>query len=390
MKAGNKIPQRILFINYSLETGGIETLLLEICRYMVTNSDIQPAVCAFEPGGKLEPEFEDIGVPVHILPKRSQWEFRLPFMVRRLIKKKKYDLVHVHNQNAWLYGGLGAILARKPLLYTEHTSLDKFSAAQKRRWQTISWMLSTQTLLITTVARHLIPNLVNKINIPEHKIHNIYNGIDLKPYEISIDRSNKLAELGVPTDSRVVGVVASLTEAKRHTTMIRAFAIVKEQIPDAVLLIVGEGSLRDSLITQTENLGLKESVYFTGVRRDIPELLQIFDVFALSSVIEGLPISVLEAMASSRPVVATDIPGTNELVVSGETGLLVEPTDHEAFAQALISLLSSKEMMVEMGRKGREHVARKFSFGGMASQYVSTYRQILEGVPVDKIDLTGT
>ncbi len=372
------IPRRLLFVNYSLEMGGIETLLLELSRAMMAGERYRPGVCVFEAGGKLQKEFEAIDVPVHVIQKQRSRDYLLPFRLRGLIRREGYDLVHAHNQVAWLYGGLGALFAGRPLIYTEHTSLEKFQTARQKHLKTALRLLGRKTGLVTTVARHLIPSLEQDIGIPSARIRNIYNGIDPGPYHIDIDREQKLRELGLPLDSRVVGIVASLTEAKDHATLLRAFAGVLQQVPEARLLIVGEGPLEAGMRQLADTLAIAGHVHFLGVRRDIPELLQLFDVFTLSSLIEGLPISLLEAMASACPVVATRIPGVDELV-SEEAGILVPHSSSGQQAAALVRVLTEDGLAERLGQGGRDRVLQQFSFDAMIRGYLSCYDDVLRG-----------
>ena len=369
-------PRRLLFVNYSLEMGGIETLLLELSRAMMAGDRYRPGVCVFEVGGKLQGEFEAIDVPVHVVRKQRSRDYLLPFRMRNLIRREGYELVHAHNQVSWLYGGLGALFAGRPLVYTEHTSLAKFQTAQQKHLKTALRLLGKKTRLVTTVARHLIPSLEQDIGIPTSRIRNIYNGIDPEPYQIEIDRRLKRQELGLPLGGKIIGIVASLTHAKDHITLIRAFALVLAQLPQVRLLIVGEGPLEGKIRSEIQTLGIDSHVHFLGVRRDIPELLQLFDVFTLSSVIEGLPISLLEAMASSCPVVATSIPGVDELV-NDDCGLLVSPSNPEEQAAALVRVLKDDGFAVKLGLGGRQRVLDEFSFDAMIQSYLFCYDHVL-------------
>lgn len=372
-----QIPRKLLFVNYSLEMGGIETLLLELSRAMKAGSRYEPGICVFEAEGKLRKEFEAIDVPVHVVQKRRSRDYSLPFRVRSLIRQENYDLVHAHNQVSWLYGGLGAVLAKRALIYTEHTSLEKFQPSQQKNLKRTLRLLGKKTKLVTTVAKHLTPSLIQDIGIPNEHIRNIYNGIDPAPYQIEIDREEKLHELGLPSASKIVGIVASLTDAKDHATLLRAFAQVIRKVPEARLLIVGEGPLEDSMRTLMTALDIGSHVRFLGVRRDIPELLQLFDVFTLSSLIEGLPISLLEAMAGECPVVATRIPGVDELV-NDVSGILVPHSSPEEQADALIRVLTEKGLAQILGEGGRKRVLDEFSFDVMIHAYLSCYDEVLE------------
>ena len=372
---------RLLFINYSLGIGGIETLLLELCRYLVRDESIEPAICIFEGQGHIEEEFKSLGVPVYELPKRDGWDLSLAWRVRKLIREHRFDLVHAHNQAAWLYGGLGAWMSGCKLIYSEHSPLSKFSVSSQKRLRPVFRQLARKTILVTTVANHLVEDLVIHAGVPREKIRVIYNGIEMSLFRVKLDREQMLEELGLPAGSQIIGILASLTEAKDHATLLLAFRQVVREIPQAVLLVCGSGPLESALRQQVVSLGLENNVRFLGVRRDVAMLLQLFDVFSLSSVREGLPISILEAMAAGCPVVATNIPGNAELVEHGRYGLLVAPRDPEQLAAALIRLLSDPGLARTLGERGRQRVAREFRFTTMIQHYVSLYNQVLDSPP---------
>lgn len=377
---------RLLFVNYSLGLGGIETLLLELCRHIKRDGRIEPSICIFEENGRIRNEFESLGVPVYELKKRHGTDLSLPWRVRRLIKKQKIDLLHAHNQGAWLYGGVGAVLAGCKLVYTEHSPLSKFSDSSQKRLRPVFRWLAKKTVLVTTVANHLVEDLVAQTDVPREKIRVIYNGIAIEQFQSRVDRKAILTELGLSADDRIVGILASFSEAKDHANLLQAFSRVVGELPQAVLLLCGQGPLEMDLKRQTASLGLKKSIRFLGVRRDVVKMLNLFDVFVLSSVREGLPISVLEAMAAGCPVVGTSIPGIAELVEHEHSGLLVPPKHPELLADALVRMLSEPALAETLSRAGQQKVTGVFSFATMTQRYISLYEQIVSNVPISRID----
>jgi glycosyltransferase involved in cell wall biosynthesis len=174
-----------------------------------------------------------------------------------------------------------------------------------------------------------------------------------------------------------VGNVAALTEHKDHDTLIRAAAQVVERQPRARFVIVGDGELREPLTALAASLGLAEHVVFTGFRRDIDRLMPAFDVFCLSSILEGLGTSLLDAMSFSRPIVATRAGGISEAVADGETGLLVVPRDIGGLAVALLELLNDADRREAYGVAGRQRFDTHFTAERMVEETLTVYEELL-------------
>lgn len=361
----------IMFVNYSVGMGGIETLLLEICGRL-NRKIFNPCVCVFSPDEKIAGEFKDIGIPIHLIKKKDALDPKLPFRLYKLIKDLKIDVLHTNNQGSWLYGTIAANIARIPIVHTEHTNVI-YHAGNKNLWLKLEKLLSFFTFKITTVAESVANFMICEQNIKKDKIKVIENGIDADIYDFELDKNQKKKEISLKESDIAVGIVARLTGNKAHDVLIKAFSFVVEEDSNAKLVIVGDGPLRNELSALTEKLELNDRVMFLGVRRDIPELLKAFDIFVLSSIREGLPVSILEAMASSLPVVATSVDGNAEVVSNGETGLLVPVNDPETLSKALLKLIKDGELSKQMGINGRSRVVKHYTFDKMIKMYEDIY-----------------
>jgi glycosyltransferase involved in cell wall biosynthesis len=222
-------------------------------------------------------------------------------------------------------------------------------------------------------------NAINGIlvgdGIDPGRVVTVYEGIELHRVQAE-PAANIHAELWLPTHAPIVGAVAALTQEKGHKYLIDAASFVVREVPDARFVILGEGELRSSLERQIKESHLDKHVFLPGFRADILSFIKSFDVFVMSSLFEGLGTSLLDAMALSKPTVASDTGGIPEVVSHGETGLLVPPRDAKALAAAITKLLKDPDRRERMGRAGLERVKRLFTAEQMVEKTLGVYRNL--------------
>ncbi len=210
--------------------------------------------------------------------------------------------------------------------------------------------------------------------ISENKVKVVQNAVNVQDFCHKTDANLLKYELKHNEDKRVVLTVARMDKLKGHKYLIEAAPLV----PDAIFLLAGDGPERAKMEERARELGVADRVVFLGSRNDIPELLSACDVFILPSILEGLPLSILEAMSASKPVIATDIGGTNEIIIDGENGLLVPPGDSKALAEKIKLLLSDKSLAKRLAVSGKERVLREFSTEIMIERITNIYRDVIE------------
>lgn len=362
---------RIIFINYSLDIGGAETLILDICRGL-NPEKYEPCVCCLKLDGVLMSEFEKAGIPVYVINKKTGIDYLLFFKFLRLFIRLGIDIVNTHGAGSWLFAGIAAKLCGKKLIHTEHTK----PYHNLGRWKKIEKFLTLFTDQIITVGDSVAEFMIKEEGIPRDKVRVIHNGIRTELYRKEVDRSMKRREIGVEDSHFVVGNVARMFINKDHATLLKAFKIVTDVVPGARLVLVGDGPLRSDISALAQTLGVKEKMIFLGNRRDIPELLKTFDIFALSSILEGFPIVLLEAMAAGLPVVATNVDGNSELVLNGETGYLTPPCDAKLMADNIIRMSGNANDRRSMGFKAQRMIKEKFDF----SRTIAIYEGLFESV----------
>ena len=222
--------------------------------------------------------------------------------------------------------------------------------------------------------------VMDKIGIPDTNVQVIYNGVHSGSFVSEKEIVRGRIELGLKDGDHVIGAVGNLYPVKGHQYLLKAMPVVLQQYPSATLVLVGRGDLEASLKEQANQLGIEKQVRFLGLRQDIPNLLAIMSIFVMPSLSEGLSVALLEAMVAGRPVVATRVGGNAELVLNGETGILVASKDSEALAAAICKLLGNKAMREEFGRKAVTRAEERFSARQMADNYRTLYNDLLGNV----------
>jgi glycosyltransferase involved in cell wall biosynthesis len=224
--------------------------------------------------------------------------------------------------------------------------------------------------------------LIDNEGIPASRVKVIYNGVDLAPYRDPLQdrasiRQRVREEFGIPESAILLAQVARLDDLKDHATALRAMARIVAAVPQAMLLIVGDGPERTKIERLVGDLGLGHCVRLVGTRGDVPDILLAADLFLLSSKSEGIPLTVIEAMAAGLPVVSTDVGGVGEIVVAGETGLLVPAGDDAALAAAAIELLPDAARRARLGEQGYRRAMDKFDEVRMHHDYRELYAEML-------------
>ena len=239
-------------------------------------------------------------------------------------------------------------------------------------------MLSGITDAFVAVARKQKSYLVKSEGFPAGKIHVVHNGVDLDRFTPAGADPGLRASLGIPPDAPLAGLVAYLRPEKDVATFLRAAAVVRERIPTAHFAVVGDGPERKKLESLTGELQLRDVVHFAGLCPDVREWVRSFDVLLLTSICEAFPVSLLEAMACGKPVIATNVGAIPEMIVPGQTGFLIQPRDHAGVADAICNLLRDPAAARAMGRRGRRHVENHFSLDSMVRGYEDLFLRLLE------------
>jgi glycosyltransferase involved in cell wall biosynthesis len=321
----------------------------------------------------------ELGAELRVVPRVSRpGELgRLPAFIRAL-RAERPAVFHAHLPAPLngRYGLLAAAISRVPaVIATAHLVDD---APVRFRVGFSQWATACVDRYIA-VSEGVARRLRARLAVPDRKIQIIHNGVEVGGFAREVEPRFRAALAG-DAERPIVLTVGRLDAQKGHAYLLAAAA----DIPDALFVFVGEGRERSALEAQARALGVAERVRFLGHRDDVPDLLAACDVFVLPSRYEGLPLSVLEAMAAARPVVATAIEGTDEIVRHGETGLLVPPAAPSALAEAIRAVLADRALATRMGQAGRARVGREFSMSRMIDEVTGVYDELLERSEVSR------
>lgn len=364
--------QNIMYVVLSLDTGGAERIVYNLVTGI--NKDLfTPIVCCLDYLGHLGEKLKEKGINIFAMNRKKGIDFHLIARLTKLMRKYKVSIMHAHSYSPYFYGATSAILTKVPtIIFTEH---GRFFPDRKRFKRIIyNQFLSLFTTQFVAVSEEIKRSLVTYEGIREKKIAIILNGVDLDKFNIDIPLEKKKKEFNLKSTDKILGLVARLEIRKDIPTLLKAMTNVLKVFPETKLLIVGDGNLQTNLEDLSKELEIYKNVVFCGRREDIPEIMKIIDIYVLSSISEGTSVSLLEAMAAKKPVVATNVGGNPKVIQDGISGILVPPQNPEILAEKIISLLGNPEKCMKMGEEGYKRVKEKFSLQRMVSDYEMLYK----------------
>ena len=367
MTATAQAAARVLHFVDALIRGGGEQLLVALAT-RADRERFDPAVACFRREAYGD-ELEAAGRTVHVVPKRRAFDLGLLVALVRLLRREGIAVLHCHELQSATYGTLAGRLAGVPVVVTIH-GIGIFS---QRRAGALLPRIGRWASRVVFVGHWLREAAAAEFGVRPRHATVIHNGVDVAAFAPAAADPELAAELRVPPGAPVVGSVGTLRAVKDYPTLLRAFARARARV------LAGGGAERARLAALAGELGVAAPVRFAGDRGDVPRVLRLFDVFALSSRTEGISVALLEAMATGLPAVVTDTGGNPEVVGDGQTGRLVPVGDHERLGDALAGLLAEPERRRAWGQAARRRVVNEFSFDRMLSDYESIYEHLSVG-----------
>jgi len=364
---------RIAFLVHTYGFGGLENMVTNLVNHLDPNC-FESTIISFAPLKPLNNRVDLKQVQVLSFNKKGGNSPILIYKIAHLLKKIGAHIVQTHNWGTALEGILGAKLARVPrIIHAERGTIED----KKRNivLQRFLWGFANQVLSVSEVHRKRVTDV---IGFPQEQIKTIVNGVDTERFFPNSETKQDIRKkLGLKKNSLCIGTVGSLRPVKNHLLLINACKTILPYFDQVEVLIVGEGPLETQLRQEVETLGFSKKIHFAGGQSNIPEILNALDIFVLSSLREGMPNAVLEAMACGVPVVATAVGGVPEIIDSPQVGIVINSLDEVALASALRALLENEDKRIEIGLRGRERVVKHFSLKKMINQYHLLYDNIL-------------
>ena len=365
---------KLCFIIWALEAGGGEKQLVHLVKNIPREKYSVIVVCLTRKGVWSE-EVEENEIRVISFNKRVGFD---PLILPRLyafLVREKPDLVNTYLWTADLWGRLAAILAGVRCIVVTEENVDVW-----KKWyhKIIDYFLFKWTDLVICVS-HEVYKFYNEVcRVPSNKLKVIPNAVDLAPFDSIRKNKGIRKELGLSPSDFVFVCVARFHPQKAHDVLIEAvYKLSRESNCNFKLLLIGKGELRSKIEKQVREFNLADRIFFLGWRDDLPEILVECDAFVLSSDYEGLPLTILEAMAAQLPIISTDVGGNAQVVINGENGFLVPPRDPSALAKMMKKIQKNRKLAKRMGAKGRAMVENEYTIQKVTQRTLKEFEKCL-------------
>ncbi len=356
----------------SFGMGGQERVAFDLAvSQLRAGWDVTAVSLAPPPDGPLAAELRAAGVRVeHVARDKPGVDLSLIVKLARWLREARVDLVHTHNRMALIYGAPAGRLARAAVVHTKHGKNPKGGT------RLVAGNIAGRLVHAFVAVSEETANVARKRHeVSQRRLFVIDNGIELSKFHPDADaRARIRRELGVVGDACVIGTVGRIAAEKDHARLVRAAAPLLG--PETHLAIAGDGPLLPALREQVHQLGVSKFAHLLGVRRDVPAVLNAFDVFAMSSVTEGLPLVIPEAMATGLPVVSTNVGGIPNVIDEGQTGFLV--ADEAGLHDRLAALVHDPALRRACGERARHAAVNRFSAERMQREYLQLYSRVLQ------------
>ena len=357
--------KNICFFLGSFQVGGAEQSVLDIIRNL-DKDDFNIFICVFKDDGGLQKQFVDLQIPILSLPFHRINLVAKSFYFYKYIKflqNNMIDVVHVHLVGCFVFGIKGAKIAGvKTKIITWHGIYD-FSRVKKPDHVKYG---SLNSDLIISVSKSIKSKNCDSYDIDDAKVKVIYNSIDHKKFDNHyVIRDN--------VDEFIIGAVGNLREEKGYKYLLEGYAFFAKKVPNSKLLIIGSGNLRSELIRYSKTLNINHKVQFMGQRDDIDVLIKSFDIWVMSSIYEGFSIALLEAMASSLPIIATNVGGNDEAILNNQSGIIIPPKDSINLGNSLKFLHDHPKKRLSFSVEAKKRFNANFKLEIMMSSLVEVY-----------------
>jgi len=363
---------KILHLRSSIGLYGAERVILSLCKSC--SSDVQPVICCLNnlhnPHLELLDEAEKDGIETIKLDYKGKIDLKAVKRLRKILISNKIDIVHSHEYKSDIISYLATLGLNIGRIVTAHSWHS--TSSQLKIYEALDrWVIRKMDKVIS-VSNEINDKLIS-IGINKKKLKAIINGISIESETVKDLRS----EFGLK-DEPVLGIIARLSEEKGHDYLLRSVRQIAQVYPKVKLLIVGDGPLRQELEQKADSLGVNDNVIFTGFRSDIDRIYSTVDIVVSSSLSEGTPINLMEAMVQKKAIVATDVGNVRSLIKNFDTGIITRTRDQISIANAIINLLGNKNQQQKLGNNAYNLIKKEFSAEVMAGKYETVYNENLK------------
>lgn len=367
----------ILLLNETSGPGGAETVIFNIAKNL-DRSQYIPRVGLFCDGW-FAGHLAQHGIAVDIIHSKKSWDLTFLKDLMNYCKTNNIDLIHAHLPGANLYGSVAGRILGIPVICTLHNEM-KIAGYVERFGSIKRLIIRSLATRYVAVAEYMRQDYITKGKFSPQKMVTIYNGLSDSYAQTTFDLDAFKRDIAFHEGEVIITNVANFRPPKGHRILIEAAHLVHQAAPNVKFLLIGDegdGSIIGYVRDRIKEWGLADNVKLLGFRKDVYDILRRSDIFLLASTSEGLPISVVEAMLASKPVVATAVGGLSEIVQSGKTGYLVEPNDPKAMAETLLNLVKDPKLRSEIGSQGHQYAVATLSIESMINQYQKLYRELI-------------
>jgi glycosyltransferase involved in cell wall biosynthesis len=366
---------KIIYLITGLGVGGAERALVELATHLPKDR-YEVVVACLQPPGPFSDDLMTSGIPVIDLGGMQGLDYvRSACRLFRLLRKEQAIILHSQLFRADVLAAVVGRFARVPIMVATRQNVN-IGGMKKERVNRLIRHAFDRTIAVSDKVRTVEVQLSHT---DPNKVVVIPNCVQVDSFTNINEKKVKAlrTELGLDSDTPLIGIVARFHKQKGHIYLLEAMTQVLKEVPTFKALLVGDGELRSAIEEKARMLNLSNDVIFTGIRHDISEILALIDLFVLPSLWEGLPLSLLEAMAAGKPVIATPVGGVPEIIEDGINGLLVSPRSPNDLAEAIITLLQNPKKAKSMGDAGRKKVD-EYSVEAMVQKTENLYRQLIQ------------
>jgi len=370
-----EVREKILMLRSSTGVFGAERVILELAKGL-TNSKFQPIIGVLEnkstSWADLATAAEKSDFQVKAFKCRKPFDLRTALQIRKFIKEHQIATIHAHGYKANFYALMAVLFSKTSCVATCHPWTETDYSVKARLYTFLDklWLKRMDDIVAVSgqVQQQLLTHKITAEVIP--------NGIDIGRFNGHHKAGDLRDSFGFSKSDIVIGTIGRLVPEKGYTFLLNCAKNICKKYSNAKFIFIGDGPLRDQLQQQVEELGLQSNVIFFGIRDDIPAIISVMNIFVLSSISEGFPMVLLEAMAAGKAIVATSVGEIPGIIVDGQSGLLVPASDSDALTTAVDILLSDKQKIAELATAAREEVLAKYSSTRMAELYMKHYEKL--------------